>query len=66
MSKVLSIGEKLREARGEKSIEQVAKDNEISISAVSMYENNRRVPRDEVKLKLANYYGASVEALFFA
>lgn len=60
-----TIGVKLKHARGDKTIVQVAKDNGISISAVSMYENNQRVPRDEIKLRLARYYDSSVESLFF-
>lgn len=61
-----SVGERLKAARGERTIDQVAKDNGISPSAVSMYENDQRVPRDEVKMRLSRYYGVSVEALFFA
>ncbi len=60
------IGERLRKARGEKTIRQVAKDCGISYSALSMYEIGRRMPKDSVKIKLASYYNTSVEALFFA
>lgn len=55
----------LRQLRGEKSREKVAKDNSISVSAICMYENGRRVPRDEIKIRLANYYGVEVSDIFF-
>ena len=61
-----TIGARLRVLRGEKTIREVAKDCGISYSALSMYEIGQRVPRDEVKKKLADYFGTSVEALFFA
>lgn len=59
------IGERLRELRGDKTIRQVASDIGISYSTIAMYENGHRVPKDEIKRTLANYYGTSVEALFF-
>lgn len=59
------IGERLRKARGEKTIRQVAQDCGISYSALSMYEIGQRMPKDSVKIKLASYYNTSVEALFF-
>ena len=37
----------------------------ISISAVAMYENEERSPRDEIKLKLADYFGTTVQEIFF-
>jgi len=30
-----------------------------------MYELGYRVPRDEIKMKLADYYGVTVQSLFF-
>ena len=59
------IGERLRKARGEKTVRQVALDCGISYSALSMYEIGQRMPKDSVKVKLARYYNTSVEALFF-
>lgn len=61
-----NIGKKLRELRGSKSVQTVAQENGISPSAVSMYESGLRVPRDDVKVRLANYYGVPVESIFFA
>ena len=33
--------------------------------AISQYESGARVPRDEIKVRIAKYYGVSVESLFF-
>ncbi len=61
----MPVSTRLRIARGDMSREDVALACEISVSALSMYENGQRVPRDEVKVKLAKLYGKSVEELFF-
>lgn len=61
-----TIGTRLRMLRGDKTIREVAKECGISYSALAMYENGHRTPKDEVKVKLARYYNTSVEALFFA
>lgn len=60
-----SIGKRLRKARGEKTQERVAKDLNISPAAVSAYETGERVPRDKLKIKIAEYYGQTVQDLFF-
>ena len=60
------IAQRLIKLRGGKSREQVAKDLEISVSAIAMYENGARIPRDEMKKKIAQYYGVSVEEIFFS
>lgn len=59
------VAKKLVKLRGTRSQEEVAKAVGISASALSMYENGERVPRDEIKIKLAKYYEKSVESLFF-
>lgn len=62
------IGDNLRELRMSlgKSMEEVSSDLGISQSAISMYEHGDRVPRDEIKIKLADYYNTSVQALFLS
>lgn len=60
-----SIAERLVYARGTRRREVVAAACGISVSALSMYETGARVPRDEIKVKLARYYGKSVQSLFF-
>lgn len=59
------IGQRLRELRGERSIQKVALENGISPSAISMYESGLRIPKDDTKVKLAQYYGVPVESIFF-
>lgn len=59
------IGDRLKKLRGLKSREEVAVSNGISVSALAMYENGQRIPRDEIKIRLANYYNSSVEAIFY-
>lgn len=63
--KEMDIGKKLVELRGEKSQETVAKAVGISVSAIGMYEKGNRIPRDEIKIKLAKYFGKSVQEIFF-
>lgn len=59
------VAKRLRILRGERSRESVAKEIGISVSAISMYENGERIPRDDVKVRLASYYGKSVQEIFF-
>lgn len=61
------IGElltKLREERN-KSRQEVAEAIGVSLSAITMYELGQRIPRDEVKKKIAEYYNKSVQSIFF-
>jgi len=60
------IGRKLVLLRGNKTREEVAADLKISCSALGMYEQGNRIPRDEIKIKIASYYGKSVEEIFFS
>ena len=61
----MTVADRLVEARGKRKREEVAAAIGVSLSAISMYENGERVPRDETKIKLAEYYGTTVQALFF-
>ena len=49
----------------DRSREEVAKAIGISVSAISMYENGERIPRDSIKIKLAAYFNKSVQEIFF-
>lgn len=55
----------LRKERGE-TLCDVAKAIGSSQGAISMYEHGERIPRDEIKIRLADHYGVSVEQIFFA
>lgn len=59
-------GDRLRMLRGKRTLEKVASETNISVSALAMYERGERNPRDEVKIAFANYYGVSVAEIFFA
>lgn len=62
-----TAGQILRELRAKinKSLEEVAEDIGISYQSMQAYESDTRNPRDQVKIKLANYYGTTVAAIFF-
>lgn len=62
----MSIGAKLRNLRGEKTQEQVATAIGVTKSAYAMYERDERVPRDEIKKKIADFYHTTVGIIFFA
>lgn len=62
----MSIGERLVALRGDRSQATVAKDIGICPSTLSMYERNERIPRDEIKVRLSNYYGVSIQSLFYS
>ena len=59
------MGRRLIVLRGAKSREEAAKEMGISVSALTMYELGQRSPRDEIKVRIARYYGTSVGGLFF-
>lgn len=63
--KKTGAGQKLKDLRGDRSRDSVAAAVGISSSALGMYENNLRIPRDDIKKKLADYYGVTVQHLFF-
>jgi putative transcriptional regulator len=58
------IAKRLRNLRGIRTIKKVSDACGISKSALSMYENGERIPRDEVKVRLAQYYSKTVESIF--
>ena len=60
------IGKRLIVLRGKRSQQEVAEAAGITQAALSMYERGERVPRDAVKIRLANYYGRSVGDIFFS
>lgn len=60
----MNLGKRLKDLRGDKSRDSVAAAIGISSSALGMYENNMRVPRDDVKKKIAEYYEISIQRLF--
>ena len=59
------FGKILVQLRGEKTQEQVANDLGLATSTIAMYETERRIPRDVIKIKLAEYYGVTIMDIFF-
>lgn len=44
---------------------KVARDTGCSYASICAYEYGTRMPCDDVKVKLANYYGVPVESIFY-
>lgn len=61
-----SIGEKLIALRGNRSQAEVATGIGVTTAAVGMYERNERIPKDQIKMRIADYFGVSVQEIFFA
>lgn len=61
------IGERLRYLRESKNLErkEVANATGLTVSAISNYELGIRIPRDEVKYALAQYYNVDIKKTFF-
>lgn len=59
------IGNRLVSLRGARTQEDVAKAIGVSVAAIGMYERGERIPRDEIKIKLASYYDTTIQAIFF-
>ena len=62
-----TIGDTLKElrlAKG-KTIAEAAKDMGITPSALGNYESNIRVPRDNIKIALADYYKKPIQKIFY-
>ena len=55
----------LRKAKG-KTVCEVATEIGITPSALSNYENNIRVPRDTIKIAIADYYKKPIQKIFFS
>lgn len=65
VNKLMPFGEKLKELRGNRSQDEIAREIGITKSSWAMYERNERVPRDEVKIRIADYFHKSVQEIFF-
>lgn len=61
----MSTGEILRKLRGNKTQKEIAECVGVTPSAWAMYERNERVPRDEVKVKIAAFFDSTVQNIFF-
>lgn len=59
------IGERLKTLRGSRTQAEVAKALEVTPMAVSQWENGIRMPNDDMKVKIADYYKKTVMTIFF-
>ena len=59
-------GNRLRAMRGDRSQHTIASAIGISQSALAMYESGMRNPRDNIKIRLAKFFGVRVSDIFFA
>ena len=59
------IGKKLRQLRGTRTQAEIANAVNVGVTSITNYEAGIRTPRDEIKLRLAKYFGVSVESIFF-
>ena len=62
----VAIGRELKRLRGAKTIQEVADATGINPSTLGMYEIGERIPRDEIKIILANFYKTTVQDIFYA
>ena len=62
---MVPYGRRLVNLRGEKSQSEVARSVGIATSTLGMYETEQRMPRDSIKVALAEYYKTSVQKIFF-
>lgn len=60
------IAKRLVKCRGDRSQKEIAEAVGVTVMAISLYECGERVPRDEIKVKLANLYGMTIDELFYA
>ena len=59
------IGLRLKKLREENNIsqEQLANKLNVSASSIGMYETDKREPSDEIKTKIAKFFGVSIDYL---
>lgn len=67
-SNSVEIGKRLSECRKKtgKSLSETADNVGVSTSALAMYEAGERIPRDNIKIRLSQYYKVPIQTLFFA
>lgn len=59
------IGARLKALRGNKSQRDLAMELGVQPSAYWMYEHGERIPRDNVKKRIAAYYDKTVDEIFY-
>lgn len=65
MATRLEIGERIRKLRGDTSREALAIAIGVTAQAICNYETGARVPSDAIKCKIAEYFGVTVQEIFY-
>ena len=60
-----TTGERLKRLRGKRKLREVAEATGVAISTLSAMEHDKRSTSDENKRRIAEYYGRTVEHIFF-
>ena len=60
-----TIGMRLKKLRGKRTMEEVAQAIGVTKQAINLYESGWRTPKDDLKIKIAQYYEKSVQDIFF-
>lgn len=61
----MPYNEMLRKLRDDRSQSEISKAIGITKSSWAMYERGERVPRDEVKINIAKFFGMTVQEIFY-
>ena len=57
---------RFRQLRGKRTQREVAAGIGVSSNLYAMYERGERMPKDKDKPKIAEYFGLSIEDLFYS
>ncbi|TYC86384.1 helix-turn-helix transcriptional regulator [Acetobacterium wieringae] len=60
------IGKLLTTLRGEKALRDIAAELGLSPAAIRQYESGNRIPRDDIKEKIAKLYNKTVQEIFYS
>ena len=60
------IANRLKAYRGSMTQKEVADAVGVTAMAISQYEKGERIPRDDVKVKIAKLFNKTVDEIFFA
>lgn len=60
------LGKRIKELRESKDVSQLELSKHLNISntTLSQYETGKRIPSDEIKIKIAQYFNVSIDYLF--
>lgn len=58
--------EKMRELRGKRTQAEIAEKLGVKPSTYASYEQGARIPKDAMKIKIAQLYNRSVKYIFFS